>query len=1621
MEDATLDEPSLRAAAQANPADDAALAGLARLALARHQWSDAVDVLRAAVSARPDESEYHLLLGEALWNSAEEGAVVAAKQAGGGEEGGGSEARAAGRAASYAEWLQAGKLSPSSADAFRCLGYFFGSFQGVIPRRDARGAQQADGRHAEAWWAAGERKRVLKGGAGGEEGLVRDVGRAIKCFQKAVSVNPGDHDAGEAAFHLLAGGRASPRQRSLQVALCRAAVEGSVRAFWAWRLLGLLHAEEGSWQDAVPCLQSAIKGFVLDAACWRALALCYQRLGRHSAALKAYGRVITLGLPQVASAITALVPASVAAAAASPGAAERSSSDTPCAVFALEQSGHIELERSNYSKALEFFSYAHAQRAGSATVQWGMAAARYGMACHVASFGAAAWANDLLQAAAASAHASISRHPTSATTWKLLGDIELRHSSVLLATPPSSPTPSTAPPPSYSRASLLAWRRHRFRLASSALRSYAHALHLSPHPSACPSADSPHLSPFLRVGMPEVGLMGEGAKGTGGKGGGRLWADLTLAAAAKARSWAELVEAGGGGEEEVECGSAGDDGEDKAEVLDAASVKELSALPPRLLLPALQSQQGAAGAHAWVVLAAVVGWQWPEVQQHALVHALMLHPLDALAWVLLGEVYLHQNQPNLAAQAFARARVADPFIAAPWVASAARQLRWLIAAPAVTVADSSAPDVGTDSTAGTVGADGDGDSSPSLHAAMADAFFAATACSNPPACAQHVLGQLSGRCGRLGQAEVFCALSHLASSSPASPEALFLHGLSASARRLPSVALPAFRSAKHMLLLHQGPAERVWLASVHVGMALTAAHQFSEAVVEFDSAHALRDRSTWPVRPLLALSLALHHCMRQDDALSMVALATTQATHLVASPSPSPSATSHSLLPAAAVRLHAALLASPPALPSSPSPPTSLAPSLFHSPSLARDLALTRVDVSLTALAAAAASLDDGEIGRAVQQYRPVFGDPHMAPRAHALLGVSLAAKGQLSRALKYLTRSLHHIPDSLLLRSCLADLLSPSHPARAARIIAMAPSALSIHPPPPPLAQLTAAAPPDCSGAGSAAWGVVVSVVRVQASTQLACSACASGMAHGAGACTRTAPFPTVAAGPSSSGSSSSIGERGAVEAHVSRQSQLRLLARAIHTRPSDPTLRLLLLRLSLSPSSHVSPFGAPLPPPSSLSTSLLRFSHSLLALIHTSFPSDSPSIPSTPSAPSASSPSLSLFHLASEKAPAATPPLMQELWVHALLSASECAARCQSVPTSTLDGSQPAHSLTYLALSLASHALSECLLLPNSPPSASQKAALRACAECQVVRCKSLQETPAGASSPFPVSSSFPPSLLPSLASASSLFCSGFSHEAEAVVAALQADGMQGGQGQHGQEESRLLIGSAVQMWQAVIGAEKGELSKARTILEGLVGSLKEAAAAGGMAGAAVQPMLDVAHVLLGSVLLSLHHSNPSDSSLPLAARRSLLSVTSPSSSIFPHLHLLLSSADSLAASRSAAPRKRAAHLQQEWAAWPSVCRPARVLAALGEALAGLEAGGGAPETGGGAAGDGGGGGGGEPKDKSEGEAEREKMGSGACGARSPLGLVQAAVHVDPSCRHHWEVLRHLSQGSSGKAVRG
>lgn len=63
-----------------------------------------------------------------------------------------------------------------------------------------------------------------------------DSQRAIKCYQRAVTLNPDDSDAGEAMCDLLDQGG----KESLEISVCREASFKSPRAFWAFRRLGFL-------------------------------------------------------------------------------------------------------------------------------------------------------------------------------------------------------------------------------------------------------------------------------------------------------------------------------------------------------------------------------------------------------------------------------------------------------------------------------------------------------------------------------------------------------------------------------------------------------------------------------------------------------------------------------------------------------------------------------------------------------------------------------------------------------------------------------------------------------------------------------------------------------------------------------------------------------------------------------------------------------------------------------------------------------------------------------------------------------------------------------------------------------------------------------------------------------------------------------------------------------------------------------------------------------------------------------------------------------------------------------------------------------------------------------------
>ena len=94
-------------------------------------------------------------------------------------------------AAAYAEWMKAAKINTACGEAFRCLGDYFAGLDAEGSPQHKAGAQ-GDGATA----GVGGREGFDAGGGEIRRARHRDVGRAVKCYQRAVTIDPLDSHAG---------------------------------------------------------------------------------------------------------------------------------------------------------------------------------------------------------------------------------------------------------------------------------------------------------------------------------------------------------------------------------------------------------------------------------------------------------------------------------------------------------------------------------------------------------------------------------------------------------------------------------------------------------------------------------------------------------------------------------------------------------------------------------------------------------------------------------------------------------------------------------------------------------------------------------------------------------------------------------------------------------------------------------------------------------------------------------------------------------------------------------------------------------------------------------------------------------------------------------------------------------------------------------------------------------------------------------------------------------------------------------------------------------------------------------------------------------------------------------
>ncbi|KAL3647168.1 hypothetical protein CASFOL_008136 [Castilleja foliolosa] len=347
--------------------------------MAREEEEDFAELkqLRELLNSNSDDPSLHFKLGVFLWEKGEKRQKMREK--------------------SVEHLMIAAKLNPQNAAAFKYLGHYYGR---VSPEPQ----------------------------------------RALKCYQRAIALNPDDSEAGEAICDLLDDGG----KESLVLSVCREASEKSARAFWAFRRLGYLQAHQKKWSEAVQSLQNAIRGFPSCADLWETLGLAYQRMGMFTAALKSYGRAVELD---------------------------------DSTVFALIESGNISVMLGSFRKGIEQIQQALKIAPTNVSAHYGLASAFLALARECVNSGASRWAASLLEEASELALRGTSLAATFSCFWKLQGDIQLLYARCYPWTEEAQPghTDETS-----FNSSIISWKRTCFLAAKNASRSYQHSLHLAP-------------------------------------------------------------------------------------------------------------------------------------------------------------------------------------------------------------------------------------------------------------------------------------------------------------------------------------------------------------------------------------------------------------------------------------------------------------------------------------------------------------------------------------------------------------------------------------------------------------------------------------------------------------------------------------------------------------------------------------------------------------------------------------------------------------------------------------------------------------------------------------------------------------------------------------------------------------------------------------------------------------------------------------------------------------------------------------------------------------------------------------------------------------------------------------
>lgn len=119
-----------------------------------------------------------------------------------------------------------------------------------------------------------------------------DFTRAIKCYTKAIDINPKDEEATKSLSEIYITQQPNPIE---SFKIVTKFVTYFPRSFWAWKQLGLLNLSSGKLSDSITNFQTALRINVKCAFTWSLLGEAYSMAGKYTASIKAFDRAIETG------------------------------------------------------------------------------------------------------------------------------------------------------------------------------------------------------------------------------------------------------------------------------------------------------------------------------------------------------------------------------------------------------------------------------------------------------------------------------------------------------------------------------------------------------------------------------------------------------------------------------------------------------------------------------------------------------------------------------------------------------------------------------------------------------------------------------------------------------------------------------------------------------------------------------------------------------------------------------------------------------------------------------------------------------------------------------------------------------------------------------------------------------------------------------------------------------------------------------------------------------------------------------------------------------------------------------------------------------------------------------